>query len=101
MESYRTEEEKANLLYWQVTCESFFAQRNGAGFTLKPGTQGTSLLYILNEDQALHSSNHMVSGVRSKPESSMSRKIFSGKKKKSIMVTMKCSLHGSLNVTVS
>lgn len=24
VESYRTEEEKANLLYWQVTCESFF-----------------------------------------------------------------------------
>jgi len=23
VESYRTEEEKANLLYWQVTCESF------------------------------------------------------------------------------
>lgn len=24
VESYRTEEEKANLLYWQVTCETFF-----------------------------------------------------------------------------
>jgi SAM-dependent methyltransferase len=24
VESYRTEEEKANLLYWQVTCEAFF-----------------------------------------------------------------------------
>jgi protein-L-isoaspartate(D-aspartate) O-methyltransferase len=24
MESYRTEEEKANLLYWQLTCECFF-----------------------------------------------------------------------------
>lgn len=24
VESYRTEEEKANLLYWQLTCESFF-----------------------------------------------------------------------------
>ena len=24
VESYRTEEEKANLLYWQVTCESFY-----------------------------------------------------------------------------
>jgi hypothetical protein len=23
VESYRTEEEKANLLYWQVTCEQF------------------------------------------------------------------------------
>ena len=23
-ESYRNEEEKANLLYWQVTCESFY-----------------------------------------------------------------------------
>lgn len=24
VESYRTEQEKANLLYWQVTCEAFF-----------------------------------------------------------------------------
>jgi SAM-dependent methyltransferase len=24
VESYRTEEEKANLLYWQLTCESFY-----------------------------------------------------------------------------
>ena len=24
VESYRNEEEKANLLYWQVTCESFY-----------------------------------------------------------------------------
>ena len=24
VESYRSEEEKANLLYWQVTCESFY-----------------------------------------------------------------------------
>jgi protein-L-isoaspartate(D-aspartate) O-methyltransferase len=23
VESYRTEEEKVNLLYWQVTCEAF------------------------------------------------------------------------------
>jgi protein-L-isoaspartate(D-aspartate) O-methyltransferase len=23
VESYRNEEEKANLLYWQLTCESF------------------------------------------------------------------------------
>ena len=26
VESYRNEEEKANLLYWQVTCESFYNQ---------------------------------------------------------------------------
>ncbi|MBR1694433.1 MAG: class I SAM-dependent methyltransferase, partial [Selenomonas sp.] len=25
VESYRNEEEKANLLYWQLTCECFFA----------------------------------------------------------------------------
>ena len=24
VESFRNEEEKANLLYWQVTCESFY-----------------------------------------------------------------------------
>jgi ubiquinone/menaquinone biosynthesis C-methylase UbiE len=24
IESYRNESEKANLLYWQLTCESFF-----------------------------------------------------------------------------
>ena len=24
VESYRNEKEKANLLYWQVTCESFY-----------------------------------------------------------------------------
>ena len=27
MESYRTEEEKANLLYWQLTCESFYTPK--------------------------------------------------------------------------
>ncbi len=27
VESYRTEEEKANLLYWQVTCESFYTPK--------------------------------------------------------------------------
>jgi protein-L-isoaspartate(D-aspartate) O-methyltransferase len=27
VESYRTEEEKANLLYWQVTCEAFLTPR--------------------------------------------------------------------------
>jgi protein-L-isoaspartate(D-aspartate) O-methyltransferase len=25
VESYRNEEEKVNLLYWQLTCESFFS----------------------------------------------------------------------------
>ena len=30
VESYRTEVEKANLLYWQVTCESFFTPREWA-----------------------------------------------------------------------
>ena len=27
IESWRNEEEKANLLYWQVTCESFHSQK--------------------------------------------------------------------------
>ncbi len=27
MESYRTEEEKVNLLYWQLTCESFYTPK--------------------------------------------------------------------------
>jgi protein-L-isoaspartate(D-aspartate) O-methyltransferase len=27
VESYRTEQEKANLFYWQVTCEAFFTPR--------------------------------------------------------------------------
>jgi ubiquinone/menaquinone biosynthesis C-methylase UbiE len=27
VESYRTEEEKANLLYWQLTCQSFYSPR--------------------------------------------------------------------------
>ena len=27
VESYRNEEEKANLLYWQVTCESFYTPK--------------------------------------------------------------------------
>ncbi len=39
VESYRNEEEKANLLHWQLTCESFFTQAEwehifaGAGYT--------------------------------------------------------------------
>jgi ubiquinone/menaquinone biosynthesis C-methylase UbiE len=27
VESYRNEEEKANLLYWQLTCESFYTPK--------------------------------------------------------------------------
>ena len=27
VESYRNEKEKANLLYWQVTCESFYTPK--------------------------------------------------------------------------
>jgi protein-L-isoaspartate(D-aspartate) O-methyltransferase len=26
MDSYRTEQEKVNLMYWQLTCECFFTQ---------------------------------------------------------------------------
>ena len=39
VESYRNEEEKANLLYWQVTCEAFCTPKewewwfNTAGYT--------------------------------------------------------------------
>ena len=33
VESYRNEYEKVNLLYWQVTCESFFTPNNLASLT--------------------------------------------------------------------
>ena len=32
VESYRNEKEKANLLYWQVTCESFFTPKEWKWF---------------------------------------------------------------------
>ena len=31
VESYRNEAEKANLLYWQVTCEALIQLKNGFG----------------------------------------------------------------------
>ena len=32
VESYRNEKEKANLLYWQVTCESFYTPQEWKWF---------------------------------------------------------------------
>ena len=42
VESYRTEEEKANLLYWQFTCEMFCnaAMCSGNGGSIKTGYRG-------------------------------------------------------------
>ena len=39
-ESYRTEEEKANLLYWQLTCESFFTPEEWEWFFNLAGYAG-------------------------------------------------------------
>ena len=40
VESYRTEEEKANLLYWQVTCESFYTPEEWKWFMSLSGYRG-------------------------------------------------------------
>jgi ubiquinone/menaquinone biosynthesis C-methylase UbiE len=40
IESYRNEVEKANLLYWQVTCESFFDPQEWAWWFEKTGFAG-------------------------------------------------------------
>ena len=40
MESYRTEEEKVNLLYWQVTCECFFGPEEWKWFYHQAGYTG-------------------------------------------------------------
>ena len=39
-ESYRNEEEKANLLYWQLTCEIFFTPKEWLWFFEQCGYQG-------------------------------------------------------------
>lgn len=40
VESYRNEREKANLLYWQLTCESFFTPDEWAWIYKKCGYEG-------------------------------------------------------------
>jgi len=47
VESYRTEEEKANLLYWQVTCEAFCTPEEWEWWFRKTGYSGDySLIYF-------------------------------------------------------
>ena len=47
VESYRTEEEKANLLYWQVTCEAFYTPEEWAWWFEKTGYTGDhSFIYF-------------------------------------------------------
>lgn len=40
VESYRTEEEKANLLYWQLTCRSFYTPAEWEWFMKESGYTG-------------------------------------------------------------
>ena len=40
VESYRSEEEKANLLYWQLTCESFYTPKEWEWFFGQAGYTG-------------------------------------------------------------
>ena len=47
VESYRNEEEKANLLYWQVTCEALTRHANGSGGLIR--YTATSHLFILTK----------------------------------------------------
>ena len=47
VESYKNETEKVNLLYWQVTCESFFTPDEWLWFFSKAGYQGDySLIFF-------------------------------------------------------
>lgn len=47
VESYRTEEEKANLLYWQVTCEAFCTPEDWDWWFQKTGYSGDhSFIYF-------------------------------------------------------
>ena len=47
VESYRNEEEKANLLYWQVTCESFCSPKEWEWWFEKTGYTGDhSFIYF-------------------------------------------------------
>lgn len=40
VDSYRNEKEKVNLMYWQLTCQSFYRPREWAWFFKKSGYQG-------------------------------------------------------------
>ena len=47
VESYRNEEEKANLLYWQLTCESFYTPEEWQWWLNYAGYQGDhSFIYF-------------------------------------------------------
>ena len=47
VESYRNEEEKANLLYWQLTCESFYTPREWEWWFERTGYSGDhSFIYF-------------------------------------------------------
>jgi SAM-dependent methyltransferase len=47
MDGYRTEQEKVNLLYWQLTCESFFTPEEWEWVFTKCGYRGDySLVYF-------------------------------------------------------
>lgn len=47
VESWRNEEEKANLLYWQLTCESFYNEREWAWWFERCGYTGDwSFIYF-------------------------------------------------------
>ena len=47
VESYRNEEEKANLLYWQLTCESFYRPEAWAWWFQQTGYTGDwSFIYF-------------------------------------------------------
>jgi protein-L-isoaspartate(D-aspartate) O-methyltransferase len=47
VESYKTEKQKANLLYWQVTCESFYTPREWKWFFEKAKYRGDfSFIYF-------------------------------------------------------
>ena len=47
VESYRSEEEKANLLYWQLTCESFYTPDEWEWWLKKCGYEGDwSFIYF-------------------------------------------------------
>jgi SAM-dependent methyltransferase len=53
VESYRNEVEKANLLYWQVTCEAFNTPEEWPGGLSKPGIAATTRLSTLSEMQIM------------------------------------------------
>lgn len=47
VESYRTEREKVNLLYWQLTCRSFYSPKEWKWFFQQAGYQGDySFIYF-------------------------------------------------------